>query len=68
MTANAARLRAFRRRKREGRILLPRIEVDSSIADDLVEAGLLAEWDGENPDAIAAAVLKLLALLHERQD
>jgi hypothetical protein len=39
---------------------LPRIEIDNSVADDLVEAKLLAEWDTEKPQAVAAAILKLL--------
>jgi hypothetical protein len=42
---------------------LPRIEIDNALADHLVEAGLLAEWDAESPAAIADAVLRLLRLL-----
>jgi hypothetical protein len=56
-------VRRFRERKRKGKLLLPRIEIDNSVADDLVEAGVLQEWDTENPQAIAAAIVKLLKLL-----
>jgi hypothetical protein len=58
-----SRVHAFRRRQREGLLLLPRIEISRSVADDLVEAGLLAEWDTENPQAIAEAILKAVELL-----
>lgn len=56
-------LQAFRRRKKEGRILLPRIELSQELTDNLVEAGLLGEWDTENPNAIADAIVALLERL-----
>jgi hypothetical protein len=60
---SADHVRRFRQRQREGKLLLPRIEIDGSIADDLVEAGLLQEWDTEQPEAVAEAVVRLLKLL-----
>jgi hypothetical protein len=56
-------VRRYRERKRDGKLLLPRIEIDGTTADDLVEAGPLQEWDTENPEAVAEAVAKLLKLL-----
>ena len=63
MKTSTCSVRKFRARKKEGKLLLPRIEIDGTIADDLVEAGLLEEWDAENPQAVADAVVKLLKLL-----
>jgi hypothetical protein len=60
---STAYVRRFRERKRESKLLLPRIEIDGTTADDLVEVGLLQEWDTENPEAVAEAVVKLLKLL-----
>jgi hypothetical protein len=63
--SSTAAVRKFRERQRTGKLLLPRMEIDGTIADDLVEAGLLGEWDTENVEAIAEAVKKLLVLLPE---
>ena len=60
---STAHVRRFRERRREGKLLLPRIEIDGTTADDLVEHGLLQEWDTENPEAVAEAVVRLLKLL-----
>jgi hypothetical protein len=61
--SSTAHVRRHRERRREGRLLLPRIELEGTTADDLVEAGFLEEWDTENPEAVADAVVKLLKLL-----
>jgi hypothetical protein len=63
MNNSTAYVRKFRARQREGRLLLPRIEIDNSFVDDLVEAGYLEEWSTEDPQAVAEAVLKLLRSL-----
>jgi hypothetical protein len=63
MSTSTAYVRRFRERKREGKLVLPRIEIDNSIADNLVEAELLEEWSTEDPQAIADAVVKLLRML-----
>jgi hypothetical protein len=60
---NTTRAQRFRERRRDGKLLLPRIEIDGTTADDLVEHGLLQEWDTENPEAVADAVVRLLKLL-----
>jgi hypothetical protein len=60
VAATTSRVRAFRQRQKQGHILLPRIEIDMTVADALVEAGHLGEWDTENPSAIAEAVKRLL--------
>jgi hypothetical protein len=60
MTA-VERLRSFRRRRREGIILLPRIEISAELTDHLVDAGYLGEWDTEDPRAIADAIIRLLS-------
>jgi hypothetical protein len=60
MSVATARVQALRRRRREGRILLPRIEISQELTDHLVDAGMLAEWDTECPQAIADAIIKLL--------
>lgn len=59
----AERQRRRRQRRRSGRGVL-RVEVDfAALADALVEAGWLAAWDAENPEAIAVAVGRLLTRL-----
>jgi hypothetical protein len=64
-TSTAAVLR-FRERQRTGTLLLPRIEVSNEVADGLVDAGLLSEWDSENPTAVADVALKLLNVFRNR--
>jgi hypothetical protein len=61
--SSTAHVRRFRASQREGKLLLPRIELDGTTADDLVEAGLLQEWSTEDPEAVADAVVRLLKLL-----
>ena len=63
MKTSTVYVQKFRARAREGRLLLPRLEIENSIADDLVEAGFLSEWSTEDPAAVAEAVLKLLRSL-----
>lgn len=63
MKTSTIYVQKFRRRQREGLLLLPRIAIENSIADDLVEAGLLQDWSTEDPQAVAEAVLKLLRSL-----
>jgi hypothetical protein len=63
MTTSTKYVQQFRARKRQGRLLLPRIGIDHSIADDLVETNLLAEWDTEDPAKVAEAIVKLLKQL-----
>lgn len=55
--ADAARQRAYRRRRRLGLILLPRLEIGSEAVSALTAAGLLTEFD---PAAISRAVTRLL--------
>lgn len=56
----ADRQREHRRRKAQGRSVLP-IEVDVSlIADVLVDQGLLQEWSSDDPQAIADALARAL--------
>lgn len=62
---STAYVQKFRARKREGRLLLPRIEIDNTIADDLFDAHLIKECDLEDPQAIAQAIVKLLQLLRK---
>jgi len=63
MSTATARVQAHRRRKQEGRILLPRLELSQELTDNLVDAHLLGEWDTEDPHAIADAIIKLLERL-----
>jgi hypothetical protein len=63
MKTSTSAVQKFRRRQREGLLLLPRLEISNSVADDLCEAGFLSEWDSESPQAIADAILKLLRSL-----
>jgi hypothetical protein len=59
----AERMRRYRDRKRRGRCVVP-IEIDrGEMADDLVELGLLAEWDSENHSAIQSAIKEALKKL-----
>jgi hypothetical protein len=59
---STARVRAFReRRKRSGKLLT--IEVPAGLADALVEAGYLGEWDTENPAEIHRAIERVLTQL-----
>jgi hypothetical protein len=43
--------------------LLVKVEIDGPSRDELVEAGLLKEWNSECPSAVAEAISKLLRLL-----
>jgi hypothetical protein len=63
MSASNDRLRRYRQRKREGKMSLPPIELDRSMIDALQEAGHLAEWDENDPRAVAEAVIKLLQFI-----
>jgi hypothetical protein len=56
-------VRRYRQRKKQGVLLLPRIEVTAEMVDALVEAHLLQAWDESDPAAVAAAVVKLLRTL-----
>lgn len=59
----ADRMRRYRDRKRRGRCVMP-IEIDrGELADDLVELGLLSEWDSEDVDALRSALKKALKKL-----
>lgn len=60
MKTSTSYVQKFRARRKAGKLLLPRLEMDNAVADDLVEAGFLGEWDSENPQAIAEAILKFL--------
>lgn len=52
----AAKQRAYRERKKSGRIVV-RIEIDKvDVSERLIEAGLLDAWDADDPDAIASAL------------
>ena len=62
MSASNDHLRRYRQRKREGKMSLPPIELDRSMIDALQEAGHLAEWDENDPRAVAEAVIKLLRI------
>jgi hypothetical protein len=63
MTCGADRQRASRARLAVGRAIL-RIEVDlGSVADMLVEGGLLEAWDAEDRSKIAAALQRQIELL-----
>ncbi len=64
--SSAARVREFRRRQREAEILLPRFSITAAEVDDLAEAGLLPGWDVDDPQAVVAAIKRLLTLLPER--
>ncbi|MGN6284780.1 MAG: hypothetical protein ACTHM2_06500 [Afipia sp.] len=59
--STAAHSRAYRERKRRGKRII-KIEVDhGEVADQLVEGGILGEWDSENPDAVRSALMEVLA-------
>jgi hypothetical protein len=62
MTSTASRVQAFRRRRKEGRILL-HFEISNELADVLVDTGHLGEWDTQDPRAIADAIIALLSSL-----
>jgi hypothetical protein len=55
-------VRKFRARRRSGALLV-KVEIDGPSRDELVEAGLLKEWNSECPYAVAEAIAKLLRLL-----
>jgi hypothetical protein len=60
MTTSTERVQAHRRRLREARILLPRREVSRDQIDILIDARVLGEWDDDDPQAIADAIIRLL--------
>jgi hypothetical protein len=59
MKTSTSHVQRYRRRQKEGRMLLPRIEIENTVADELVEAGFLGAWDTENPQAVIEAIVKL---------
>lgn len=59
------RMRKYRARLAQGKCLIT-IEVDETLAEELVEVGLLAAWDSEKPGALKAAIEKLLITFRAR--
>ena len=63
LISGAERMRKHRARKRSGAIVLPPMEIGPITIEVLIDAGFLAEWDAEDPVAIARAVAALLSSL-----
>ena len=52
---SAERQRRYRQRQADG-VRIVRVEIDEDTIDAFREAGLLADWDDHNPNAIADAL------------
>jgi hypothetical protein len=59
MTA-AERMRRCRERKRRGDVVTLPIAVPPAVTEALIDAGYLAEWDADDPAAVAAAISVML--------
>jgi hypothetical protein len=57
----AARARRARGRRKAGVIMIA-IEIDAALVEDLISAGLLPAWSGNDRAAIAVAVARFLAV------
>ena len=56
----AERQRIRRRRRADGRVIVP-VEIDlGEVADALVQARLLSEWDTEDRGKVAGALSKII--------
>ena len=64
--STADKQKRYRERTADG-IRIIAVEVDGEMIATLEEAGLLAEWDEKNRDAIKAALDKAIALMKQRR-
>lgn len=61
MTCSAAERQRRRRARIRTGVRLVTLELTFDDVDALIEAGMLAAWDDQDPPAIAAAIMRLLS-------
>lgn len=59
----AERQRLHRARRRRGDVVIPPLAVPAISVETLIDAGFLAEWNADDPAAVARAIEALLRSL-----
>lgn len=54
----AVRKRRERERKRHGQVVIKRLVLDDELIDGLVAVRWIGEWDRDDPDALAEALIE----------